>query len=161
MKRVALFPGSFDPFTRGHEQIVQSALSLFDRVVVAVGCNIQKSGLLPVEERRRLIDDLYAGEPRVETIVYEGLTGDAAEEVGACAVIRGVRGVVDFEYERMLDANNRRLFKGLQTVVLFPPAEMMHISSSAIRELLSFGRDVEEYLPQGVDLNRYLSTKTK
>ncbi|MFR9566493.1 MAG: hypothetical protein SNH13_04470, partial [Rikenellaceae bacterium] len=68
---------------------------------------------------------------------------------------------VDFEYERMLDANNRRLFEGLQTVVLFAPSEMMHISSSAIRELLAFGRSVEEYLPEGVDLNRYLSTKTE
>ena len=138
MERSAIFPGSFDPFTRGHAALVDEALNLFDRVVIGIGNNTSKQGLLTVANRKRLIDDLYAGNTRVEARIYTGLTGEFAEEMGACAIIRGVRNTTDFEYERTMEA---------------PVAD---ISSSTVREVLSFGRSVEEFMPVGVDINKYL-----
>ena len=91
MERIAIFPGSFDPFTRGHEALVEQALRLFDRVIIGIGNNPEKHGLLPIENRRKLIADLYAREPRIEARIYAGLTGDFARETGACAILRGVR----------------------------------------------------------------------
>lgn len=91
MERSAIFPGSFDPFTRGHAALVDEALNLFDRVIIGIGNNTSKQGLLTVVNRKRLIDDLYAGNARVEARIYTGLTGEFAEEMGACAIIRGVR----------------------------------------------------------------------
>ena len=152
----AIFPGSFDPFTRGHAAIVEQALTMFDRVVVGIGDNIAKHGLLTVESRRRLIEDLYDGEPRVEVKVYTGLTGDLARAEGAAAIIRGVRNTTDFEYERTMEAANRRLFPGVVTVMLFTPPQVADISSSTVREILSFGRDVGEFMPDGIDLKQYL-----
>ena len=152
----AIFPGSFDPFTRGHAARVEQALTMFDRVVVGIGDNIAKHGLLTVESRRRLIEDLYDGEPRVEVKVYTGLTGDLALAEGAAAIIRGVRNTTDFEYERTMEAANRRLFPGVVTVMLFTPPQVADISSSTVREILSFGRDVGEFMPDGIELEKYL-----
>lgn len=157
---VAIFAGSFDPFTRGHAALVATALTLFDRIVVGIGNNITKRELLPVEVRKRLIEDLYADDPRVEARIYTGLTGDFAREVGAAALIRGVRNTVDFEYERTMDAANRRLFPELATVLLFTPAPVADIASSTVRELLAFGRPVGEFMPEGIDIENYLTLKT-
>ncbi|MBR2352696.1 MAG: pantetheine-phosphate adenylyltransferase [Alistipes sp.] len=156
MKRVALFAGSFDPFTRGHEAVVEEALRLFDEVVIAVGENISKRSLLSVEQRCRLIADLYGKNSRVRVASYSTLTGDFAREVGAMALVRGVRNTVDFELERTMEATNRELFPGLTTILLVTPAEYMHISSSMVRELLAYGRKVDDYLPQGVDIAKYI-----
>ena len=156
MTRIALFAGSFDPFTRGHEVVVEEALHLFDEVVVGVGENISKKGLLTVEQRCQLISDLYRGNSRVKVISYSTLTGDFAREVGATVLVRGVRNTVDFEFERTIEATNRRLFPELTTVLLPTPAEYMHISSSMVRELLAFGREVKDYLPQNIDIKNYL-----
>ncbi len=156
MKRIALFPGSFDPFTRGHEQLVESALQLFDEVVIAVGDNLSKRGLLSVEARCRMISDLYAANDRVKVASYTSLTGDFARECGAVAMIRGVRNTTDFNFERSIEATNRRLFPEIVTVLLATPAEYAHISSSVVRELLSFGRDVSDFVPAGIDIKRYL-----
>ena len=150
--KIALFPGSFDPFTRGHEAIVRQALTLFDKVVVAIGENIGKSSLLSTEERIKLIERLYANDERVETIAYSTLTGDVARAVGASAIIRGVRNTIDFEYERTLAQTNKRLFPEIETILLLTPADLADISSSAVRELLAFGHDVSEMLPEGIDL---------
>ena len=156
MTRIALFAGSFDPFTRGHEVVVEEALHLFDEVVIGVGENISKKGLLTVEQRCQLISDLYRGNSRVKVISYSTLTGDFAREVGATVLVRGVRNTVDFEFERTIEATNRRLFPELTTVLLPTPAEYMHISSSMVRELLAFGREVKDYLPQNIDIKNYL-----
>ncbi|MBQ7856956.1 MAG: pantetheine-phosphate adenylyltransferase [Alistipes sp.] len=156
MKRIALFPGSFDPFTRGHESLVEGALRLFDEVVIAVGDNVSKRGLLSVDSRLRLIEDLYRNEPRVSVAKYSTLTGDFAREVGAVAMIRGIRNTTDFNFERSIEATNRRLFPDLTTVMLVTPDEYAHISSSIVRELLSFGREVSDFMPEGVDIKRYL-----
>lgn len=156
-ERVVVFPGSFDPFTRGHAAVVEEALRLFDRVVIGVGDNIAKRGLLSVENRVQLIKDVYADNPRVEVRAYCSLTGDFALECGAQSIVRGVRTGTDFEYEQNMAAVNRHLYPSLSTVILSTPAELSHISSSVVRELLSFGRDVKAFLPESVDINKYLN----
>lgn len=157
MSKIALFAGSFDPFTRGHEVVVEEALRLFDEVVVAVGENVSKHSLLSVEQRCRLIEDLYKANNRVRVASYSILTGDFAREVGATVLVRGVRNSVDFEFERTIEITNRQLFPELTTVLLPTPVEYMHISSSMVRELLAFGRNVDEFMPQGITLNNYLN----
>ena len=156
MIKTALFAGSFDPFTRGHEAVVEEALCLFDEVVIGVGENVSKKGLLAVDERCRLIEDLYADDARVRVAKYSTLTGDFAREVGATALVRGVRNTVDFEFERTIEATNRNLFPELTTVLLVTPAEYMHISSSTVRELLAFGRSVDEFIPSKIKIENYL-----
>ena len=156
MKRVALFPGSFDPFTRGHESLVVGALRLFDEVVIAVGDNISKRGLLTTEQRIKLISDRYADDSRVKVASYSCLTGDFARQMGAVAMIRGIRNTTDFNFERSIEATNRRIFPELTTVMLVTPDEYAHISSSIVRELLSFGHDVSEFMPEGINIKDYL-----
>lgn len=159
--KIALFPGTFDPFTRGHEAIVEEALRLFDKVVIAIGENIGKKSLLTVEKRLQLIEEVYAGNPRVECIAYSSLTGDVAHEVGAQAIIRGLRNTIDFEYERTLADVNRRIFPDLTTLLLFTPTHLSDISSSTIRELLAFGCDVSDMLPEGIDIDFFFGEITK
>ncbi len=156
MAKIALFAGSFDPFTRGHAALVEEALHIFDKVVIGIGANVAKQGLLTVEQRKQLISDIYRNDERVEVASYTSLTADFAREVGATALIRGVRNTIDFEFERTMEAANRHLAPELTTVLLIAPAELGHISSSMVRELLAFGRDVSEYLPQNIDIKNYL-----
>ena len=141
-----LFPGSFDPFTLGHDDIVRRALMLFDEVVVAIGYNEQKSGWKPVEERIASIRKLYEDEPRVRVESYTGLTVDFAKEQGITAIIRGVRTTKDFEYELQLADMNRRL-TGIETILLPASPEFASLSSSLVRELARFGRDISTFLP--------------
>ena len=146
MSRIALFPGSFDPFTKGHQAIVERALPLFDRLVIAIGVNRAKKGWMLVEERLEKLRALYANEPRVEVVAYETLTMDLAKEYGAKYVLRGVRSMADFEYERTIADANRKI-GGLETIFLISDADTAHISSSLVRELAAFGHDVSDLLP--------------
>ena len=146
MSRIVLFPGSFDPFTIGHQAIVNRALPMFDKLVIAIGINRAKQGWMTVDERRERIAKLYANEPRVEVVVYETLTMDLALQYNARYILRGVRSVTDFEYERTIADANRRI-AGLETIFLISEAETSHISSSLVRELASFGKDVSDLLP--------------
>lgn len=152
----ALIAGSFDPFTRGHECLVEEALKLFDKVYIAIGHNVAKRGLLSIENRKRLIEELYSDDNRVEVYVYDTLTTELAQKLGVTALVRGVRNSADFEFERTLASINRRLMPSLHTVVLFTPAEVQDISSSTIRELIHFGHEVDEFMPQGVNIKEYL-----
>lgn len=156
MKRVAIFPGSFDPFTRGHQAIVEQALHLFDKVVVAIGYNPEKRGLLSIEARKRLINAIYCNEPRVEVTTYTTLTGEEAQRVGAKVIVRSVRNIIDFEYEHNLSQANSHLYPDMQTVILFAPQDVEHISSSLVRELHTFNRNTDEFMPEGITLNDYL-----
>lgn len=156
MPRVAIFPGSFDPFTRGHEAIVDEALRIFDRVIITIGHNPAKRGLLTVESRKALIERVYATEPRVEVSIYSTLTGIEAERLGASTIIRSVRNTLDFEYERTMDRANREVFPNLRTIMLFAPKEVEHISSSLVRELNAFGHPTESLLPEGIKLEEYI-----
>ena len=146
MERTALFAGTFDPYTRGHHALVERALALFDTVVVAVGRNLEKKCMLSVEERVSAIEKLYAGNGRVKVAVYDTLTMDFAQGVGATALLRGVRSVKDFEYERDIADINLRL-GGIDTVLLVSEPEYAAISSSVVRELMKYGKDVSELLP--------------
>lgn len=150
-KRVALFPGTFDPFTRGHHSVVQRALSMFDEVVVAIGVNALKRPMFTVEERIAMLEGLYAHEPRVKVVSYSGLTVDVAREHGAQFMLRGVRSVIDFEYERSIADVNREI-SGLETVMLFTEPMYAHISSSVVRELIGYDKDVTSFLPDGMQL---------
>ena len=143
--RVALFPGSFRPFTRGHADIVSRGLALFDTVVVAVGVNPDKptpEGDATVEAIRAL----YAGEPRVVVTSYSCLTVDFARSIGARFLLRGVRSVKDFEYECDMADINRQL-SGIESVILFSRPELAAVSSSVVRELQGYGHDVSQFLP--------------
>lgn len=156
MERVAIFPGSFDPFTRGHEAIVTEALRMFDKVIVAIGHNSAKRGLLTPEARKRLIEQIYNGDARVEVTTYSTLTGDEARRVGATTIIRSVRNATDFDYERTMDHANREIFPELRTIIVIAPAEVEHISSSLVRELRAFGHDTSTLLPQGITLEDFI-----
>lgn len=146
--RTALFAGTFNPFTAGHADIVARSLHLFDRVVIGIGVNRAKTdGDGARSEAFRQIGELYAAEPRVEVAEFSGLTVDFARQIGACALVRGVRNVRDFEYERdMADINGR--IAGLDTVLLVARPELAAVSSSIVRELRAFGVDVDGFLPE-------------
>ena len=143
---MVLFPGSFDPFTLGHADIVRRALALFGEVVIAVGYNEQKSGWMPVEERVASIKKLYKDEPRVRVESYTGLTVDFARELGVSAIVRGVRTMADFEYEMQMADVNRQL-TGIETILLPASPQLASLSSSVVRELARFGHDVSKFLP--------------
>lgn len=146
MEKTALFAGTFDPYTRGHHALVERALALFDTVVVAVGRNLDKKSMFSIEERVAAIEKLYAGNGRVKVAVYDTLTMDFAQSVGATALLRGVRSVKDFEYERDIADINLRL-GGIDTVLLVSEPEYASVSSSVVRELMKYGKDVSEFLP--------------
>lgn len=148
---IALFPGSFDPFTVGHADIVRRALPLFDRLIIAVGINPSKHGKQTAVQRVESIASLYRKEPRIEVRSYSSLTVDFASECGARYIVRGVRSPIDFEYERNMAEVNRRL-SGVETVILCADPALAYISSSLVRELEAFGRDVSEYLPSASDI---------
>lgn len=145
-----IFPGSFDPFTKGHESVVRRALEFADEIVIGVGYNGLKknSGMFPIEDRVKMISDFYEEESRISVISYTTLTTDIARELGCTHILRGVRTVIDFEYERALADVNRHL-TGIETILLFNEPAMAHITSSTVRELLSFGKDVSDFMPEG------------
>jgi pantetheine-phosphate adenylyltransferase len=147
MKKIAIFPGSFDPFTIGHASIVERGLPLFDEIVIGVGFNANKRSLLSPEERVEAIRNLYANEPRIRVVAYNDLTIDLARREGANYILRGLRSVKDFEYERDIANINHRL-AGVETVLLFTEPQFSDISSSVVRELIAFGKDVTDFLPK-------------
>ena len=149
-KRVALFPGSFDPFTRGHESIVRRALPLFDKFVIAIGVNADKRSFMTMEQRKAWIESVFKDTLQVEVITYTGMTVDVAREVGARFIVRGVRLIQDFENEKHLAEVNRDL-TGIETILLYTLPEYSHISSSIVRELFRYGQDVSPYLPENAD----------
>ena len=152
-KRVALFPGSFDPFTRGHESIVRRALPLFDRFVIAIGVNADKRSFMTMEQRKAWIESVFRDDPRVKVITYSGMTVDVAREEGAQFIVRGVRLIQDFENEKHLAEVNRDL-TGIETILLYTLPEYSHISSSIVRELVHYGQDVSAYLPENADISQ-------
>lgn len=144
--KIAIFPGSFDPFTVGHASIVNRGLPMFDRIVIGVGVNDKKRSFYTPEQRVEAIQKVYANEPRIKVVSYSDLTIDLARREGATFILRGLRSVKDFEYERDIAAMNKRL-AGVETVMLFTEAQYSDISSSVVRELIAYGKDVSAFLP--------------
>ena len=148
MKR-AIFPGSFDPYTIGHHDIVMRGLQVFDEIVIGIGHNYTKRETFPLEERLVAIQRIYSNEPRVRVEVYEGLTVDFALKHDAQFILRGVRSTLDFEYERNIAEANKQL-SGIETILLYTRPEYAHISSTLVRDLHSHGKDIAAYLPKTI-----------
>lgn len=148
----AIFPGSFDPFTKGHHSIVRRALTFMDEIIIGIGVNENKKSFFPVDKRVAMIKELYLNEPRISVKAYDGLTTDFAIKSNARFIIRGIRCVRDFEYEETIADINRRL-SGIETILLFTEPELTSVSSSIARELLSYGKDISMLIPEGMRLD--------
>lgn len=144
--RIALFPGTFDPFTIGHKSLVERGLTCVDEIVIAIGINEKKKTYYTLEQRIEAIRRLYADEPRVRVVSYSGLTVEVAQREKAQFILRGIRSVIDFEYEKSIADVNRQL-TGIETLLLFTEPAYAHVSSSVVRELLHFGKDVSPFIP--------------
>ena len=147
----AIFPGTFDPFTIGHYSIVLRGLNFFDEIVIGIGVNQSKKTLFTIDKRLEMIQQAFANEPRVKVASYNSLTVDFALSVDAGFVLRGLRSVGDFEYERTIADANRKL-TNVETVILFTEAEYSYISSTVVRDLYIFGKDISTFLPPNVKL---------
>lgn len=152
MKRKAVFPGSFDPFTVGHLNILKRALTLFDEVVVAVGINQDKRGYFTMDQRMEIIAQAVKGLEGVQIAKYSNLTIDFCHEIGATHMVRGIRNILDFENERSIADMNRHISSDIETVIIPTAQEYAHISSSAVRDILKHNGDTSTFLPQGVIL---------
>ena len=147
---VALFPASFDPVTNGHVDIARRALRIFGRLVLAVAVNVEKRATFTAEERLEMVQEVFGENPAVTITSFDGLTVDFAREIGARSIIRGVRAMSDFEYEFEMALMNKHLNPEVETVFMMPSQEYMYVSSSRLKELVRFGRDVEEFVPPDV-----------
>jgi pantetheine-phosphate adenylyltransferase len=151
MNKKAIFPGSFDPFTIGHYDIVVRALDLFDQITIGIGKNNIKQPTFALDERLAMIQHTFANEPRIQVVAYDGLTVDFAKQQQALFILRGVRSVQDFEYERNIAEANRQL-TGIDTVLLYTRPEYAHISSSLLKDLYAHGRDITSMLPPMINI---------
>lgn len=155
MKRIALFPGSFDPFTKGHEDIILRGLRLFDEVVIGIGNNATKKRYFPLEVMKELIEKTFEGQQNVKVITYDDLTANAARQLGATFLLRGLRNTTDFEYENGISQVNRYVYEEIETVFLITSPNLAPISSSIIRDLHRYGQDVDDFLPYSLsELNK-------
>ncbi len=151
MRKKAIFPGTFDPFTIGHFSLVRRSMQLVDEIIIAIGINDSKKNYFPLQKRIEMIESLYSDNPCITVAAYNGLTVDFAKKTGACCIIRGIRSVNDFEYEKTIADVNRKI-SGVETMVLFTEPELTHISSTIVRELLRFGHDISDFIPEKMEL---------
>ncbi|MBL7138872.1 MAG: pantetheine-phosphate adenylyltransferase [Bacteroidales bacterium] len=150
MSKIAVFPGSFDPITRGHESVILRALPLFDTIVLAIGENLEKSGYFPLEKRINWLKKIFAGEPRIRVVSYSGLTIDFCRQTGANFILRGLRTAADFDFERGIGLMNRSMMPDLETVFLLSAPEYSALSSSIVREIHRNGGDIRQFVPEGI-----------
>lgn len=148
----AIFPGTFDPFTIGHASLVRRGLAIVDKIVISIGVNDTKQSYFPLEKRIDMIRSLYKNESRVSVTSYDCLTVDFAKEVDADFILRGIRSVNDFEYEKTIADMNRKI-SGIETVVLFTEPEYTHISSTIVRQLMRFNHDISDFVPEGINID--------
>ncbi len=157
MKRIALFPGSFDPITKGHESIVLRALPLFEHVIIAIGVNDQKAGFFPLKQRCEWIKHVFRDHPAVEVITYEGLTVDLCKKMNIRYIIRGLRTSADFEFERSIGQMNKKMLPDLETVFLLTTPEYTALNSYIVREIIRNGGDASQFIPEGIDLTNLMT----
>lgn len=155
MERVAIFPGSFDPFTIGHESIVKRALPLFDKIVIMIGYNSNKKQAFPIEKRKKWITQVFNNEPKVTVQSHEGLTVDFCKKVNAQYILRGLRTSSDFEYERAIAQINKKMHPQIESVFLLTMPEHTPITSTIVRDIILHGGDASMFLPKGLDLNDF------
>jgi pantetheine-phosphate adenylyltransferase len=156
MEKIAVFPGSFDPFTIGHESVLRRALPLFDLVVVMIGINNTKKNLFPVESRKLMVEELFSDEPKVQVQIFDGLTVDFCRKIGATHILRGLRTSADFEYERAIAQVNKKMLENIETVFLLTLPEHTPINSSVVRDIIIHHGDVSMFVPEKLDLKKYL-----
>ncbi len=154
-KRIALFPGSFDPFTRGHESIVLRALSLFDEIIIAIGSNALKDGYFPLDTRKRMIRDVFIEYPMVKIDHYSGLTVDFARSLNAKYLLRGIRTAADFEYERAIAQMNKAMHPEIESIMLLTTPEHTPINSTIVRDVIRNGGDASAFIPEGINIEDY------
>ncbi len=156
MSKIAIFPGSFDPFTIGHESIVLRSLDLFDSIIVGVGVNSGKEPLLSVDARVEIINEIFKDVPSVSVDSFEGLTVDFCRRVDANYILRGIRTAADFEYERAIAQVNKKMLPEAESVFLLTKPEHTPINSTIIRDIIRNRGDASQFLPSGIDIKKYL-----
>tara|TARA_B110000495_G_C22388247_1_gene249862 strand:+ start:37 stop:495 length:459 start_codon:yes stop_codon:yes gene_type:complete len=152
MTKIAIFPGSFSPFTVGHQSVVNRALPLFDKIIISIGINSEKNQYFSIEERLQWIKDVYGNNPKIEIKFYEGLTVDFCKKENANYILRGLRNSHDFKFEKGIAQMNKDLNKEVETIFIITPPEISHISSSIIRDIIKNGGDVSKFIPKEIDL---------
>jgi pantetheine-phosphate adenylyltransferase len=150
MQRIALFPGTFDPITIGHLDIIHRALPVFDKLVIGIGRNANKTAMFSEEQRVKWIKDIFGDNPRVSVVVYEGLTVECCRKVGANFIVRGIRYVNDFEYEKAIADMNRSLDKDIETVFLTCLPQYTSVASTLVRDVIRNGGNARQFLPEAV-----------
>jgi len=154
MKRIAVFPGSFDPITKGHESIVLRSLGLFDTIIVAIGKNSEKKYMFPLEQRMQWIKDVFAGHPQIIVDAYEGLTTEFCKKRKANFILRGLRTPSDFEFEHSISQMNKKMFPDVETIFMVALPEFNALSSSIIRDIHRNGGDIASFIPEKIKLIR-------
>jgi pantetheine-phosphate adenylyltransferase len=155
MKKIAVFPGSFDPFTIGHEAIAKRALSLFDEIIIAVGANALKKNFFSLSDRKEMIATAFKNETRITIDHYEGLTVDYCKKHGAYYIIRGLRTAADFEFERAIAQVNKAIAPDIESVFLLTVPEHSYVNSTFIRDIIKSGGDASQFVPSGINLKNY------
>ena len=161
MQRIAIFPGSFDPFTIGHESIVNRALPLFDKIVIMIGYNSNKKSFYSIEKRLKWINQVFQNEGQVEVQLHDGLTVDFCKQVGAQYILRGIRTSSDFEYERAIAQVNKKMHPEIETVFLLTLPEHTPVMATIVRDIVYHGGDDSMFLPKGLDKNEFKVDKKK
>lgn len=152
MKR-AVFPGSFDPLTIGHESIIRRALPIFDEIIIAVGHNVSKQGYFSLEKRKNWIQSVFSDEPKIKIDDFSGLTIDYCKKVKAGYLLRGLRTSADFEYERAIAQVNKAMFEGIETIFLLTMPEHTPVNSTIVRDIIRNGGDAAKFLPKGMNIH--------
>lgn len=155
MQKIAIFPGSFDPFTIGHESVVNRAIPMFDKIVIMIGYNANKKSFYPIEKRMKWIDQVFKDQEKIEVRLHGGLTVDFCKEVGAKYILRGLRTSADFEYERAIAQINKKMHPEIETVFLLTLPEHTPVNATIIRDIVFHGGDASMFLPKGLDRNEF------
>ena len=152
MPKIAVFPGSFSPFTLGHKAVIDNALPLFDKLIIAFGINAEKMEYFSIEERLNWINAVYGSNPKIEVKRYEGLTVDFCKKEGAEYILRGLRNSHDFNYEKNIAQMNKKLNTEIETLFIITPPELSHISSTILRDIIKNGGDISKFIPKEIEL---------
>lgn len=155
MERIAIFPGSFDPFTVGHESIVKRAIPLFDKIIVMIGYNANKTSFFPIKKREKWINEVFKNEPSVTVECYEGLTVDFCKKVNAKYILRGLRTSADFEFERAIAQVNKKMYPKIESIFLLTTPEHTPINSTIVRDIIQHGGDASMFLPASLNMSEF------